>query len=264
MGLAGTSGNGLWIHDSSFHHNATGLAFDSLYPGHPGMPQDCSKIKLNHIYSNNMDNFTAKRDKYCLKAPLKSVTRASFVRRSQRRSEPGSCLRAATATSTARTGFTTTGAGACSSSGCRPISGTPPRRRLRHVERQHLRGEITWASGRAARRRRTVSTSGRTRKERETAGAATSPAAAGRSEATRRFCRAVLRTRPSTRPTRPRFHCWSRARRGTRGRIPIHPAASGWGGRPARTSQEGLAERCPAASGRAARRHRPCFKPSSA
>jgi hypothetical protein len=70
IGLAGTSGNGLWIHDSSFHHNATGLAFDSLYPGHPGMPQDCTKLERNRIYSNNMDNFTAKRDRYCQQAPL--------------------------------------------------------------------------------------------------------------------------------------------------------------------------------------------------
>ena len=70
LGLAGTSGNGLWIHDSSFHNNATGLGFDSLNPGHPGMPQDCSKLERNRIYSNNMDNFTAKRDHYCQQPKL--------------------------------------------------------------------------------------------------------------------------------------------------------------------------------------------------
>ena len=69
VGLAGTSGDGLWIHDSRFHHNAVGLGFDSVFRNHPGMPQDCTKIERNRIYSNNLDVYTAQRDTYC-RAPV--------------------------------------------------------------------------------------------------------------------------------------------------------------------------------------------------
>jgi hypothetical protein len=65
LGLAGTAGNGLWIHDSRFHHNAGGLGFDSLNPGHPGMPQDCTKIERNRIYSNNLNVFSAANKANC-------------------------------------------------------------------------------------------------------------------------------------------------------------------------------------------------------
>jgi hypothetical protein len=65
LGLAGTAGNGLWIHDSRFHGNAAGLGFDSLNSGHPGMPQDCTKIERNRIYSNNLNVFTPARKVNC-------------------------------------------------------------------------------------------------------------------------------------------------------------------------------------------------------
>ncbi|MFY9578263.1 MAG: hypothetical protein WAQ33_02970, partial [Gaiellaceae bacterium] len=64
-GFSGTSGNGIWIHDSRFHNNGIGMSVDSAFAGHPGMPQDCSKWQRNRIYSNNADVFSAKRDRFC-------------------------------------------------------------------------------------------------------------------------------------------------------------------------------------------------------
>jgi hypothetical protein len=65
IGWSGTAGNGIWTHDSRFHHNATGITTDSFAGGHPGMPQDCSKWEDNRIYSNNYDLYNEKNDRYC-------------------------------------------------------------------------------------------------------------------------------------------------------------------------------------------------------
>jgi hypothetical protein len=65
LGYSGTAGNGVWVHDSKFHHNATGLTTDSFAFGHPGMPQDCAKFERNQIYSNNNNVFSPERDAYC-------------------------------------------------------------------------------------------------------------------------------------------------------------------------------------------------------
>ena len=70
LGYSGTSGDGIWVHDSRFHHNATGLSMDSAFNGHPGMPQDCSKFERNRIYSNNADIFSTQRDGYCKRPVL--------------------------------------------------------------------------------------------------------------------------------------------------------------------------------------------------
>jgi hypothetical protein len=70
MGYSGTAGNGVWAHDSRFHHNSTGLATDSFASGHPGMPQDCMKWERNEIYSNNEDYFNDERDAYCKNTPI--------------------------------------------------------------------------------------------------------------------------------------------------------------------------------------------------
>jgi hypothetical protein len=65
IGWSGTAGNGIYTHDSKFHHNATGITTDSFAGGHPGMPQDCSKWERNDIYSNNFNVFSEERDQYC-------------------------------------------------------------------------------------------------------------------------------------------------------------------------------------------------------
>jgi hypothetical protein len=65
IGWSGTAGNGIYTHDSKFHHNSAGITTDSFAAGHPGMPQDCSKWENNQIYSNNLDLFSEERDQYC-------------------------------------------------------------------------------------------------------------------------------------------------------------------------------------------------------
>lgn len=68
LGQSGTAGNGTWIHHSKFHHNSAGISADSFAPGHPGMPQDCSKWEDNEIYSNNVNYFEDQR--YCNSVPF--------------------------------------------------------------------------------------------------------------------------------------------------------------------------------------------------
>jgi hypothetical protein len=70
IGYSGTAGNGVWMHDSKLHHNATGMTTDSFASGHPGMPQDCAKWENNQIYSNNEDYFNDERDAYCKNTPI--------------------------------------------------------------------------------------------------------------------------------------------------------------------------------------------------
>ncbi len=53
LGYSGTAGNSVWAHDNEFFKNATGIATDSLFPGHPGLPQDHARWDHNRIYSNN-------------------------------------------------------------------------------------------------------------------------------------------------------------------------------------------------------------------
>lgn len=64
-GYSGTAGNSAWIHDSRFHHNATGISTDSAVPNHPGFPQDCARIEDNDVYSNNYDVYDDEHDRYC-------------------------------------------------------------------------------------------------------------------------------------------------------------------------------------------------------
>jgi len=57
LGYSGTAGNSIWAHDNAFFHNATGIATDSLFPGHPGLPQDHARWSHNEIYSNNSNYY---------------------------------------------------------------------------------------------------------------------------------------------------------------------------------------------------------------
>jgi hypothetical protein len=70
IGWSGSAGNGVYTHDSSFHHNAAGITMDSFSDGHPGEPQDCSKWERNRIYSNNADLYNDRRDAYCKTTPI--------------------------------------------------------------------------------------------------------------------------------------------------------------------------------------------------
>lgn len=56
-GYSGTSGNSPWVHDSLFYKNQTGLATESIFGGHPGMPQDHGLFENNKIWNNNKNYF---------------------------------------------------------------------------------------------------------------------------------------------------------------------------------------------------------------
>ncbi|HET8961296.1 right-handed parallel beta-helix repeat-containing protein [Nocardioides sp.] len=58
LGYSGTAGNSIWAHHNDFFDNATGIATDSLFPGHPGLPQDHARWSHNRIYSNNSNYYT--------------------------------------------------------------------------------------------------------------------------------------------------------------------------------------------------------------
>lgn len=57
LGYSGTAGNSVWAHHNEFFLNATGIATDSLFPGHPGLPQDHARWSRNRIHSNNVNYY---------------------------------------------------------------------------------------------------------------------------------------------------------------------------------------------------------------
>jgi hypothetical protein len=57
LGYSGTAGNSVWAHHNRFFANSTGIATDSLFPGHPGLPQDHARWNDNLIYSNNQNYY---------------------------------------------------------------------------------------------------------------------------------------------------------------------------------------------------------------
>jgi hypothetical protein len=67
---SGTAGNGTWWHDNHFHDNGAGISQDSFAPGHPGMPQDCSKWTDNVIHSNNRNFFEPEHQQQCIDTPF--------------------------------------------------------------------------------------------------------------------------------------------------------------------------------------------------
>ncbi len=71
LGYSGTAGNSVWAHDNKFYENATGIATDSLFPGHPGLPQDHARWSENEIYSNNRNWYTEFVDKGVCAKPMK-------------------------------------------------------------------------------------------------------------------------------------------------------------------------------------------------
>ena len=75
----GTAGDSVWVHDNDFHHNSVGMSTDSLFPDHPGMPQDHSRISGNRIFSNNVDYEDNWRDGTC----FRSGSRARLRHRSR-------------------------------------------------------------------------------------------------------------------------------------------------------------------------------------
>ena len=71
LGYSGTAGNSIWAHDNDFFDNATGIATDSLFPGHPGLPQDHARWDHNRVFSNNENYYTKYVDTGVCQKPMK-------------------------------------------------------------------------------------------------------------------------------------------------------------------------------------------------
>lgn len=69
LGYSGTAGDSVWAHDNEFYDNMVGATMDSLWPSHPGLPQNHAKFENNKIYNNNRDYYTYTRDGTCKKPP---------------------------------------------------------------------------------------------------------------------------------------------------------------------------------------------------
>jgi hypothetical protein len=67
LGYSGTAGDSVWAHDNVFTHNSTGVATDSAFPNHPGLPQNHAKFERNVIGDNNVDYYRYVRDGTCAK-----------------------------------------------------------------------------------------------------------------------------------------------------------------------------------------------------
>ncbi len=67
LGYSGTAGDSVWAHDSVFSQNTVGVATDSAFPNHPGLPQNHALFERNVIADNNNDYYPHVRDGTCLK-----------------------------------------------------------------------------------------------------------------------------------------------------------------------------------------------------
>jgi hypothetical protein len=57
LGYSGTAGNSVLSYKNRFYKNAAGIATDSLFPDHPGLPQDHARWTKNWIYNNNVNYY---------------------------------------------------------------------------------------------------------------------------------------------------------------------------------------------------------------
>jgi hypothetical protein len=71
LGYSGTAGNSVYAYNNRFYKNAAGISTDSLFPGHPGLPQDHARWSRNRIYSNNVNYYKRYVDKGVCDKPMK-------------------------------------------------------------------------------------------------------------------------------------------------------------------------------------------------
>ncbi|MEU7854488.1 right-handed parallel beta-helix repeat-containing protein [Nonomuraea sp. NPDC049141] len=69
LGYSGTAGDSMWVHDNEFYDNMVGATMDSLWPSHPGLPQNHAKFEQNKIHDNNKDYYEYTRNGTCAKPP---------------------------------------------------------------------------------------------------------------------------------------------------------------------------------------------------
>lgn len=65
LGMSGTAGNSLYVHDNKFFENSAGISTDSAFANHPGLPQGYSTFENNEIYSNNQNYYGYYDDGTC-------------------------------------------------------------------------------------------------------------------------------------------------------------------------------------------------------
>ncbi|MGH3646102.1 MAG: right-handed parallel beta-helix repeat-containing protein [Micromonosporaceae bacterium] len=65
LGYSGTAGNSVYAHHNKIHHNGVGMATDSVFPGHPGLPQDHARFSHNDVWSNNVNYYENVFDGRC-------------------------------------------------------------------------------------------------------------------------------------------------------------------------------------------------------
>ena len=65
LGYSGTAGDAVWAHDNTFDHNASGIVTDSIFPNHPGLPQNHARFERNKIFANNSNYFRYVHDGTC-------------------------------------------------------------------------------------------------------------------------------------------------------------------------------------------------------
>jgi hypothetical protein len=70
LGYSGTGGDSVWVHDNEFDHNTSGASMDSLFPNHPGLPQNHALFERNLIHSNNSNYYGQVRDGTCARPHL--------------------------------------------------------------------------------------------------------------------------------------------------------------------------------------------------
>ncbi|MER6945488.1 hypothetical protein ABT294_15810 [Nonomuraea sp. NPDC000554] len=69
LGYSGTAGDSVWAHDNEFYDNMVGATMDSLWPSHPGLPQNHARFENNDVHDNNKDYYRYTRDGTCAKPP---------------------------------------------------------------------------------------------------------------------------------------------------------------------------------------------------
>jgi hypothetical protein len=70
LGYSGTGGDSVWVHDNELDHNMGGASMDSLFPNHPGLPQNHALFEHNLIHGNNSNYYPFVSDGTCAKPVL--------------------------------------------------------------------------------------------------------------------------------------------------------------------------------------------------
>jgi hypothetical protein len=79
LGYSGTGGDSVWVHDNEFDHNTGGASMDSLFPNHPGLPQNHALFERNLIHSNNSNYYGYVTDGTCARPFLQQGVEKGVV-----------------------------------------------------------------------------------------------------------------------------------------------------------------------------------------